>query len=134
MSPQTSPLKDRDPNTSSPTKTASTASKLSVMEPVNEKPKSMEYHRQVLQSKLEKDQHKYISPSDMLLSPATKKLSLLKGKRFGKATTSSSSSGTKSLFADTMTKNHHHNNGGTLSLDATVAKDTSAENAKGEEK
>lgn len=71
----------------------------------------------------------------MLLSPATKKLSLLKGKRFGKATTSSSSSsGTRSLFANTTTKNHHHNNGGTLSLDAAVAKDAGAESVKGEEK
>ncbi|KAL8693152.1 MAG: hypothetical protein Q9218_001972 [Villophora microphyllina] len=112
MSPQTSPLKARDPNTSSPTKSAST--KPFIMESENEKPKSMEYHRQVLQSKLDndKDQHKYISPSDMILSPATKKLSALKGKRFSKPISSS-----KSLFANTTTKNHNGSMGG---LDAAV--------------
>ncbi|KAI4250035.1 MAG: hypothetical protein LQ352_005420, partial [Teloschistes flavicans] len=55
MSPQTSPLKARDPNTSSPTKTVSTSSKPVIMEPENDKPKSMEYHRQVLQSKLDNE-------------------------------------------------------------------------------
>ncbi|KAL8737133.1 MAG: hypothetical protein Q9181_001978 [Wetmoreana brouardii] len=109
MSPPLSPLKSRSVNTSSPTKPSSTASKPIITE--DEKPKSMEYHRQVLQSKLndEGENHKYISPSDMIMSPATKKLEALKGKRFGKAKP-------QSLFANTTTKNH---NG---SLDSGVGK------------
>ncbi|RDH20497.1 hypothetical protein M747DRAFT_237057 [Aspergillus niger ATCC 13496] len=46
---------------------------------------SMEYHRQVLQGKLEngdKNQASYVSPSDDIMSPCSKKLSDLKGKRF----------------------------------------------------
>ncbi|KAI9374915.1 hypothetical protein BJX61DRAFT_532000 [Aspergillus egyptiacus] len=48
---------------------------------------SMEYHRQVLQGKLEsedKQQASYVSPSDDIMSPCSKKLSDLKGKRFKK--------------------------------------------------
>ncbi|EAW12559.1 Spo12 family protein [Aspergillus clavatus NRRL 1] len=51
-------------------------------------PNSMEYHRQVLQGKLEngdKNQASYVSPSDELMSPCSKKLSDLKGKRFKNA-------------------------------------------------
>lgn len=60
----------------------------------------MEYHRQILQSRLDEDKgkHTYVSPSDMILSPATKKLEALKGKRFGKAKG-------QSLFANTIGKN-----------------------------
>ncbi|KAJ5573652.1 Spo12 [Penicillium hispanicum] len=49
---------------------------------------SMEYHRQVLQGKLEsgdKQPTAYVSPSDDIMSPCTKKLSDLKGKRFKNA-------------------------------------------------
>ncbi|KAL8874548.1 MAG: hypothetical protein Q9174_000135 [Haloplaca sp. 1 TL-2023] len=89
----------------------------------DEKPKSMEYHRQVLQSKLNEDgdKHKYVSPSDMILSPATKKLEALKGKRLGKAKG-------QSLFANTMTKNHTGN------LDADLGKAMDQKDALGEEK
>lgn len=45
-----------------------------------------------------RDKSKYISPSDMIMSPATKKLEVLKGKRFGKAKG-------QSLFANTIGKN-----------------------------
>ncbi|KAE8355495.1 hypothetical protein BDV28DRAFT_155334 [Aspergillus coremiiformis] len=48
---------------------------------------SMEYHRQVLQGKLDngdKQQASYVSPSDDIMSPCSKKLSDLKGKRFKK--------------------------------------------------
>ncbi|PGG96481.1 hypothetical protein AJ79_09571 [Helicocarpus griseus UAMH5409] len=49
---------------------------------------SMEYHRQVLKEKLESGKNEkghYISPSDGIMSPCTKKLSDLKGKRFKNA-------------------------------------------------
>ena len=78
-----------------------------------DKPKSMEYHRQVLQNRLAEDQYVsfslhrilmgvyyfgqgqglmimqrgkqvYISPSDAVLSPCTQKLSAYKGKSFMK--------------------------------------------------
>ncbi|GKT49151.1 uncharacterized protein ColSpa_09332 [Colletotrichum spaethianum] len=82
--------------------------------------KSMEYHRQVLQSKMaqEKYDHKpqtrnaqskalnfdvldrsktYISPSDNIMSPCTAKLSALRNKQVGKVKP-------KSLFAQTSAK------------------------------
>ncbi|KAL2001976.1 hypothetical protein VTN02DRAFT_891 [Thermoascus thermophilus] len=46
---------------------------------------AMEYHRQALQAKLasgDQSQGTYVSPSDDIMSPCTKKLSDLKGKRF----------------------------------------------------
>ncbi|KAF9890949.1 hypothetical protein FE257_005206 [Aspergillus nanangensis] len=49
---------------------------------------SMEYHRQILQGKLDngdKQQASYVSPSDDIMSPCSKKLSDLKGKRFKNA-------------------------------------------------
>ncbi|CAG7962499.1 unnamed protein product [Penicillium salamii] len=48
---------------------------------------SMEYHRQVLQEKVagEEQPTSYVSPSDELMSPCTKKLSDIKGKRFKNA-------------------------------------------------
>ncbi|KAL9135299.1 MAG: hypothetical protein Q9175_003521 [Cornicularia normoerica] len=57
------------------------------------KRKSMEYHRQVLQSRLEEDKgldevgakQVYVSPSDTIMSPCTAKLSAYKSKHFGKA-------------------------------------------------
>ncbi|KAL8830693.1 MAG: hypothetical protein Q9170_005621 [Blastenia crenularia] len=101
MSPPTSPLKSRSTNTSlsSPTKTSKAPTTTADLKG-EEKPKSMEYHRQILQSRLEEDggKHTYHSPSDQIMSPATKKLEALKGKRFGKAKG-------QSLFADTMSKN-----------------------------
>ncbi|KAL9021047.1 MAG: hypothetical protein Q9185_001715 [Variospora sp. 1 TL-2023] len=128
MSPPTSPLKARDINTSAPSpptklssKAAATtttpaaaaaAANASEKKPdTQQKPKkSMEYHRQILQSRLEeheltgargrgsRNKHTYVSPSDMIMSPATQKLEALKGKRFGKAKG-------QSLFANTMSKN-----------------------------
>ncbi|KAL8926768.1 MAG: hypothetical protein Q9172_001644 [Xanthocarpia lactea] len=56
MSPQTSPLKARDVNTSIPSPTKSEKPSSTTTE--GEKPKSMEYHRQVLQSRLDEDQGK----------------------------------------------------------------------------
>ncbi|KAL1968978.1 hypothetical protein VTN77DRAFT_812 [Rasamsonia byssochlamydoides] len=56
---------------------------------------AMEYHRQALQEKLKdgekyvfrlrRSQNTYVSPSDDIMSPCTKKLSDLKGKRFKNA-------------------------------------------------
>jgi len=71
-------------------------------QPTNAKPdvKSMEYHRQILQSKLDEGQAKqtYISPSDTIMSPCTAKLSAYRSKQVGKAKP-------RSLFAKTSTKN-----------------------------
>ncbi|KAL8861425.1 MAG: hypothetical protein Q9178_002298 [Gyalolechia marmorata] len=121
MSPQTSPLQARDVNTSIPSPTKSEKPSSTMTE--GEKPKSMEYHRQVLQSRLDEDQakHTYISPSDMIMSPATKKLEALKGKRFGKGKG-------QSLFANTTSKNAAANRNG--SLDAEVGKVMDGEGKK----
>ncbi|PGH23408.1 hypothetical protein AJ80_02518 [Polytolypa hystricis UAMH7299] len=83
--------------TSSPLATRSTNTHLSSMNEPTTTPgaaadlkaantKTMEYHRQVLKEKLEdgkleKPGH-YVSPSDGIMSPCTKKLSDLKTKRF----------------------------------------------------
>ncbi|CAF9904751.1 hypothetical protein IMSHALPRED_000163 [Imshaugia aleurites] len=86
----TQPLSSRDVNTSapSPTKHKSDPAASRDMEKEGaKKPKSLEYHRQVLQSRLEEDRAKqvYISPSDTIMSPCTAKLSAYKSKQFGKA-------------------------------------------------
>ncbi|SPN97642.1 related to BNS1 protein [Cephalotrichum gorgonifer] len=62
--------------------------------PAGDKVKSMEYHRQVLQSKMESDESRtqYVSPSDNIMSPCTAKLTALRNKHAGKAKP-------KSLFA-----------------------------------
>ncbi|KAI3057032.1 hypothetical protein CBS147352_2053 [Aspergillus niger] len=62
--------------------------KLNELKAAPAKINSMEYHRQVLQGKLEngdKNQASYVSPSDDVMSPCSKKLSDLKGKRFKNA-------------------------------------------------
>lgn len=60
--------------------------------------KSLEYHRQVLQSKMEEEkQQQYISPSDNIMSPCTAKLNAFKGRAAGRAKP-------KSLFAQTSAK------------------------------
>ncbi|KAJ5134613.1 Spo12 [Penicillium atrosanguineum] len=49
---------------------------------------SMEQHRQTMQGNLDGDEKQptaYVSPSDELMSPCTKKLSDIKGKRFKNA-------------------------------------------------
>ncbi|KAE9374770.1 hypothetical protein N431DRAFT_557003 [Stipitochalara longipes BDJ] len=68
--------------------------------------KSMEYHRQVLQSKLDegKGQQTYISPSDTIMSPCTAKLSAYRSKQVGKAKP-------RSLFAKASAKNLAAGNG-----------------------
>ncbi|KAI1853727.1 hypothetical protein JX265_003940 [Neoarthrinium moseri] len=61
--------------------------------------KSMEYHRQVLQSKMEEEKNKksYVSPSDTIMSPCTAKLNAFRNKQVGKAKP-------KSLFAQASAK------------------------------
>ncbi|OIW29549.1 hypothetical protein CONLIGDRAFT_680392 [Coniochaeta ligniaria NRRL 30616] len=60
--------------------------------------KSMEYHRQVLQSKMDQAQGQtYISPSDNIMSPCTAKLSAFRNKQVGKVKP-------KSLFAKASAK------------------------------
>ncbi|KAL7937173.1 hypothetical protein V8C35DRAFT_294956 [Trichoderma chlorosporum] len=67
-------------------------------QPLGKDVKSMEYHRQVLQSKIAQEPAKqYISPSDTIMSPCTAKLSALRSKQVTKAKP-------KSLFAQTSTK------------------------------
>lgn len=64
--------------------------------------KSMEYHRQVLASKMAAGQGKegdnYVSPSDGIMSPASAKLTAYKNKQFGKGKP-------QSLFAKNASKN-----------------------------
>ncbi|KAH6648842.1 hypothetical protein BKA67DRAFT_374394 [Truncatella angustata] len=61
--------------------------------------KSMDYHRQVLQNKMEQDKNEnnYVSPSDGIMSPCTAKLSAFRNKQVGKAKP-------KSLFAQASAK------------------------------
>ncbi|KAL2038441.1 hypothetical protein N7G274_008780 [Stereocaulon virgatum] len=74
------PLASRDVNAS----TSST--KANATE--NGETKSMDYHRQILQNRLASEkgaENVYISPSDTIMSPCTKKLNGLKMGRFGRA-------------------------------------------------
>ncbi|RDA94211.1 hypothetical protein CP533_0600 [Ophiocordyceps camponoti-saundersi (nom. inval.)] len=60
--------------------------------------KSMEYHRQVFQSKMAEDKSgKYVSPSDNIMSPCSAKINALRNKHAAKAKP-------KSLFAQASAK------------------------------
>lgn len=60
--------------------------------------KSMEYHRQVFQSKMaEEKAAKYVSPSDNIMSPCSAKISALRNKHAAKVKP-------KSLFAQASAK------------------------------
>ncbi|KAJ4136128.1 hypothetical protein NW768_003736 [Fusarium equiseti] len=61
--------------------------------------KSMEYHRQAFQTKMAEDEtaDKYVSPSDNIMSPASKKINALRNKHANKAKP-------KSLFAQASAK------------------------------
>ncbi|KAL4957751.1 hypothetical protein BDW69DRAFT_191370 [Aspergillus filifer] len=79
----TTPLAARSPNTHLGNTTNNTTEQDLKSSTMN----SMDHHRQVLQDKLEsgdKQQASYVSPSDDIMSPCSKKLSDLKGKRFKK--------------------------------------------------
>ncbi|KAJ6028085.1 Spo12 [Penicillium herquei] len=81
-STQVQPLADRSTNTHlANTNTDKTDMKSADLS-------SMDQHRQALQNKLdngEKQPGAYVSPSDDIMSPCTKKLSDIKGKRFKNA-------------------------------------------------
>ncbi|ORY71151.1 uncharacterized protein BCR38DRAFT_479670 [Pseudomassariella vexata] len=61
--------------------------------------KSMEYHRQALQAKIEEEKNgkTYVSPSDTIMSPCTAKLNAYRNKQVSKAKP-------KSLFAQASSK------------------------------
>ncbi|KAJ5287178.1 Spo12 [Penicillium angulare] len=81
---QVQPLADRPTNTH----LANTNNNVDKTDMKSADLSSMDYHRNVLQGKLdngEKQPGAYVSPSDELMSPCTKKLSDIKGKRFKNA-------------------------------------------------
>ncbi|KAL2679713.1 hypothetical protein IWX47DRAFT_846220 [Phyllosticta citricarpa] len=102
-------LADRDTN-----------AQFSTMNPVDDsKPKTMEYHRQILESRMKSGQFdrplrleesKYVSPSDGIQSPATQKLAAFKNKHglqkakpktlFGKMSAKNMQANGGSMFAD----------------------------------
>ncbi|KAF1948714.1 hypothetical protein CC80DRAFT_430901 [Byssothecium circinans] len=67
-----------------------------------DKPKSMEYHRQVLQSRIDEKNRitQFVSPSDDIMSPATRKLSAHRGRNILK------NSKPKTLFMRTSAKSY----------------------------
>ncbi|KAF5019710.1 hypothetical protein F66182_8279 [Fusarium sp. NRRL 66182] len=70
-----------------------------VEQPATKDVKSMEYHRQVFQSKMAEDDTttKYVSPSDNIMSPCSQKINALRNKHASKAKP-------KSLFAQASAK------------------------------
>ncbi|EAW24091.1 Spo12 family protein [Aspergillus fischeri NRRL 181] len=98
----TAPLADRSTNTH----LAANQDKVNDLKSASANLDSMEYHRSVLQGKLQnedKNQASYVSPSDDIMSPCSKKLSDLKGKRFKNA------GKPQSLFAKLGKKNFEQN-------------------------
>ncbi|KAI4944642.1 hypothetical protein J4E91_008647 [Alternaria rosae] len=87
--------------------------------------KSLDYHRQVLQSRLDNGQEqKFVSPSDEIMSPATQKLQAFKTKHAMKK------SKPQTLFKKTSAKNFESNKGsGTLMFADIPKKDTKEEDA-----
>ncbi|QSZ37685.1 hypothetical protein DSL72_008784 [Monilinia vaccinii-corymbosi] len=98
--------------------------------PVAADPHSMEYHRQVLQNKMQQNggqEEKYISPSDTIQSPTTAKLSAYRNKQVGK------NAKPRSLFAKTSAKNiTAANNGQLFGQDISSAKQTANNTAAGD--
>ncbi|OKL63745.1 hypothetical protein UA08_00229 [Talaromyces atroroseus] len=84
MDAQTQPLSDRSTNTHLQSTTASSTAQDT--DKTANTQYSMDYHRKVLQDKIYNgsDHASYVSPSDDIMSPCTKKLSDLKSKRFKK--------------------------------------------------
>ncbi|KAB8291723.1 hypothetical protein EYC80_006520 [Monilinia laxa] len=97
--------------------------------PVAADPHSMEYHRQVLQNKMQQNgqEEKYISPSDTIQSPTTAKLSAYRNKQVGKNVKP------RSLFAKTSAKNlTAANNGQLFGQDISSPKQTTNNNDAGD--
>ncbi|RKF79210.1 putative spo12-like protein [Golovinomyces cichoracearum] len=86
-------LKDRDVNAKGP------ISPHKIDEDRKPEVKNVEYHRQILKSKMDENHEKviYVSPSDTIMSPCTAKLSAYRNKQVGKAKP-------KSLFTKTTSK------------------------------
>lgn len=82
-----------------------------------EKPKTMEYHRQVLESRIKdgQAQQTYVSPSDEIMSPATQKLNAFRNKH------SMKKSKPQTLFAKTSMKNMETAKGGSMFADIPKA-------------
>ncbi|PMD64873.1 uncharacterized protein K444DRAFT_582408 [Hyaloscypha bicolor E] len=106
-------LADRDVNTSG-------AGANAAQQEAKADVKSMEYHRQVLQSKLDEGNGKqaYISPSDTIMSPCTAKLSAYRSKQVGKAKP-------RSLFAKASAKGLAAGNGNMFGAQINTEKATS---------
>ncbi|KAK4204331.1 hypothetical protein QBC40DRAFT_261809 [Triangularia verruculosa] len=90
-------LAAKDVNMSLPTQDNNNNSSSSTETCVKPDTMSMEYHRQVFQSKMQEEKT-YISPSDNLMSPCTAKLSAFRNKQVGKNVKP------KSLFAQASSK------------------------------
>ncbi|KAF2790278.1 hypothetical protein K505DRAFT_327691 [Melanomma pulvis-pyrius CBS 109.77] len=85
-----------------------------------EKPKSLEYHRQVLESRLQSGQsQQYVSPSDEIMSPATQKLNAFRNKHAMKK------SKPQTLFKKTSSKNFESAKGAAMFAD--IPKDKAVE-------
>jgi hypothetical protein len=101
------PLTDISPNTSSPTKSSSSSQQAAEKKtditsttdpfaPVN---------KDAMPTTRLEQAATYISPSDAMLSPTTKKLSEIKGRRFAGVKTASTSLNSKALFQRSMAAN-----------------------------
>ncbi|KAF2174475.1 hypothetical protein K469DRAFT_708713 [Zopfia rhizophila CBS 207.26] len=110
-------LADRDTNAQSPKKEMSRGVE-------KEQPKSLEYHRQALESRLKNghSQQNYISPSDEIMSPATQKLNAFRNKHVVKK------SKPQTLFKKTSSKNFEAAKG--ASMFADIPKDNPTDENK----
>ncbi|KAF2854240.1 hypothetical protein T440DRAFT_388176 [Plenodomus tracheiphilus IPT5] len=80
--------------------------------PGKDKPKSLDYHRQVLHSRIDNEQtQQFVSPSDEIQSPATQKLQAFKTKHAMKK------SKPQTLFKKTSSKNHESSKGTAMFAD-----------------
>ncbi|KAH8724742.1 hypothetical protein GQ44DRAFT_827144 [Phaeosphaeriaceae sp. PMI808] len=76
------------------------------------KSKGLEYHRQILQSRMKDEKtQQYVSPSDEIMSPATQKLQAFKTKHAMK------NSRPQTLFKKTSSKNFESAKGGAMFAD-----------------
>ncbi|TQS35656.1 hypothetical protein Golomagni_03918 [Golovinomyces magnicellulatus] len=109
----TNVLKDRDVNAKSP------ISPHKIDEDRKPEVKNVEYHRQILKSKMDENQEKvtYVSPSDTIMSPCTAKLSAYRNKQVGKAKP-------KSLFTKTSGRSIESSEGifGSSNFNSTTKK------------
>ncbi|KAH7074384.1 hypothetical protein BKA63DRAFT_443353 [Paraphoma chrysanthemicola] len=93
--------------------------------PEKDKSKSLEYHRQVLKSRMDNEQpQQYVSPSDEIMSPATQKLQAFKNKHATKK------SKPQTLFKKTSSKNFESAKG--TAMFADIPKKTTPESDKEE--